>query len=405
MKIPNHQLQAARKRLGLSRAEVAEAVSHWLTSRDPKHRDVAFDVTHLGKIERGDVARPRDHYIAALCAILQSTEAELGFDHASRATPEDVDRKAFLQTAFGVGAGAMIARRFPDHDSTDLVAAIAGPSAHYRRLSESVSTVELTPAVEAHLRLASSVVTKVLPTREGFAALSEAGLLAAWVARERDDSGTVRRHFAEAMRHSERAQSPALTALLNLGRGTFAVESGDPRRGSLLIQQAQGQLEGTGAPDVAHAHLAACNAVALAEMGDRPAALAEMRRSDSLAATGRGEPQWPWIFAFDGAKSARYQATTLAKLDDLRAAQAAFAYAAPNAMAPSPRAMAQVDQARALAHAGRVDEACALAMEALIVGQRYGFERIVKRVRALRAELPPVTREAAALDEALAQSL
>src|SRR2546430_516138 len=109
MKSPNRRLQAARLRLGLSRADVAEAVSHWLIDRDPKHRDVAFDVTHLGRLERGDIARPRNHYVAALCAILRSTEQELGFDHTSRATPEDVDRKAFLQAALGAGAGALLA--------------------------------------------------------------------------------------------------------------------------------------------------------------------------------------------------------------------------------------------------------------------------------------------------------
>src|SRR5258706_16468509 len=113
---PNLLLRAARERGGRSRNKLAEEVSLWLARRDPKGRDVAFDANHLGKIERGIIERPRDHYIVALCAVLRSTEAELGFDHASRATPEDVDRKAFLQAAFGAGAGALVARHFPEHD-------------------------------------------------------------------------------------------------------------------------------------------------------------------------------------------------------------------------------------------------------------------------------------------------
>ncbi|HEV2781830.1 MAG TPA: helix-turn-helix transcriptional regulator [Actinophytocola sp.] len=401
---PNRLLRAARERGGLSRTELAEAVSLWLARRDPRGRDVAFDANHLGKIERGIIERPRANYIAALCAVLRATEAELGFDHASRATPEDVDRKAFLQAALGAGAGALIARHLPEYDATDLVASVAGPSGHYRRLSEFVPTMELTPVVEAHLRLASSVVNGVLPTRDGFAALTEAAQVAGWLARERDDRGTVRRHFAEAMRYAERAQHPLLTAFVGLGRGTYAVEIGDYRVGLHLLERAQWQLKESSGPDAARANLAACQAVAHAEMGDRTAAFAEMRRSEALARSGRGELQWPWIFAFDAQKSARYQATTLAKLDDLPAARAAFAASTPSTMAPSPRAMAQVDQAGALARAGQVDEACALAQEALAVGERYGFERVVRRVRAFRAELPQVTRETATLDAALADT-
>lgn len=405
MKIPNHQLQAARKRLGLSRAEVAEAVSHWLTSRDPKHRDVAFDVTHLGKIERGDVTRPRDHYIAALCAILQSTEAELGFDHASRATPEDVDRKAFLQAAFGIGTGAVLARHFPDHDKSDLLASITGPTGNYRRLGDIASTADLTPAVEAHLRLATSVVTHYLPTREGFAALSETTLTAAWMARERDDAGTARRHYAQAVRFAERAQQPLLTSLMLQGRGTFAVRSGDPREGVSLLQEAGRELDKAAAPEGVYARLAAFEALGHAAMGDRRAALAELRKSEAVSDSGRRDLRWPWIFPFDEGSGARYQASSFAKLNDLAAAQVAYEAALPTLSMPRPRAEMQAEHAAALARAGKVGEACALAVDALIVGQNYGFERIVRDVRALRAELPPVTREAAALDEALAQSL
>lgn len=65
---------------------------------------------------------------------------------------------------------------------------------------------------------------------------------------------------------------------------------------------------------------------------------------------------------------------------------------------------ATVDHARVLAHAGCVDEACELAMQTLAIARTAGLERVVRRVRDLRAELPPVTREAAALDEALALS-
>jgi transcriptional regulator with XRE-family HTH domain len=398
---PNRRLRTARESARLSRNALAEAVSLWLAERDPKGRDVAFDANHLGKIERGIIERPRDLYVAALCAILRMTEAELGFDHQSRATPEDVDRKAFLQAALGAGAGALIARGLPEHDASDLLASIAGPTAHYRRLGDIASTTELAPVVEAHLRLATSVVTNVLPTRDGFAALSEAALMAAWVARERDNAGTARLHYAGAVRFAERAQHPLLTSMMLQGRGTFEIRSGDPRGGVPLLQAARRELDKAGAPAGIYARLAAFEALGHAAMRDRKAALAELRNSESVSDSGRGDLRWPWIFPFDEASAVRYQASTFAALNDLPAARTAFATALPTLTMPRPRAEVQTDHARALARAGHFDEACALAAEALAVGKRYGFERIIREVRALRAELPAGTRVTAALDDAL----
>jgi tetratricopeptide (TPR) repeat protein len=276
----------------------------------------------------------------------------------------------------------VIAQRFPGHDATDLVTAVAGPTAHYGRLGDSVSTIELSPAVEAHLRLALNVVTGVLPTRDGFAALSEAAVLAAWVAKERGDPGTARRHYSQAVRYAERAQHPLLTAFTLQSRGTFAVETGNPRQGLVLLQRARQELAAD-APDAAQAHLASWLAPAHAELGDRTAALSELRKAESLIDSDRGEPRWPWVLAFGAAKAARYQASTFAKLDDLPAARSAFAAAAPALVAPRPLAQAQVDHARVLDRAGHVDEARALASAALAVARQYGFERIVQQIHTV----------------------
>jgi hypothetical protein len=339
---------------------------------------VAFDANHLGKIERGIVQRPRAPYVAALCAILGTTEADLGFDHSSRATPEDVDRQAFLQVALG----ALVTRHVADHDATDLVATIAGPTAHYRRMSDAVSTTELSPAVEAHLRLATNVVTNMLPTREGFAALSDAALLAAYVARDREDIGSARRHYDTAVNCAERAHHPLLTACTLLARGTFAMESGDPRQASELFQRARWQLAVRDAPDSAHALLASYQASAYADMGDRSRALGEMRTAESLIGTHRIEPAWPWVFTFDASKAARLEASTLARLNDLTAARKAYAMAVVG-LAPKALAEAQVHHAGVLARAGHLDEARALAVQAFSTARQYGSDRIVQKVRSL----------------------
>lgn len=294
-----------------------------------------------------------------------------------------MDRKAFLQVVLGAAAGSVVARHFPDHDASDLLAAVAGPTAHYGRLGDTASTAELSPAVEVHLRLAASVVSGTLPTREGFAVLSEAAVLAAWVARERDDTGTARRHYREAVHHAERARHPLLTAFMLQSRGTFAIDAGHPRQGLGLLQQARRLLNDERAPDAAQAHIASWLALGQAELGDRGAALAELRIAESMIDSERGEHRWPWVFRFSAAKAARYRAATLAKLDDLAGARSAFAAAAPALVAPRPRAHALADQAGALSRAGHIDEASELAREALAIGHQYGFERIVQRVQEL----------------------
>src|SRR5205823_5910080 len=138
---------------------------------------------------------------------------------------------------------------------------------------------------------------------------------------------------------------PLLTAFMLVSRGHFAVESGDPRRGLRLLQEARYRLERADAPQAAHAWLAAFHADAHAVLGDRHFAHLELRNAESQA----GEARWPWVLRFEEAVP-EYQASTLAKLDDLSAARAAFVAARPEHMAPSPRAMAQVNQARVLAH-------------------------------------------------------
>lgn len=73
---PNHRLRSAREHTPsrrvpgthMSRDEVADAVVQWIAQHD-LGREVAFDAGHLGKLERGSVHRPRDHYVAALCAV------------------------------------------------------------------------------------------------------------------------------------------------------------------------------------------------------------------------------------------------------------------------------------------------------------------------------------------------
>ncbi|MGH3624288.1 MAG: hypothetical protein ACRDQ5_21290 [Sciscionella sp.] len=212
---------------------------------------------------------------------------------------------------------------------------MSGPTAHYRRMEQAVSSDQLAPAVDARLALATGIVGQRLRTATGFAVLAEVAGLAAWLAADRGNNAVARRRYAEAVQHAERTHHPLLST------------------------------------------------------------------AEKMASRQRGEPLWPWVFAFDRAKTARYQAGALSRLGDLRAATAAFGAAVPALTAPKPRALAQLDQAQVLARAGRIGDGCALATEALRVGRDYGSERVTSRVRTFRASLPGRTREAATWTRAL----
>lgn len=399
----NKLLTAARARIEspgtpgqpMTRQELAEAVNDHVFRATGTPG--AVDARHAGRWERGATRWPAARYRAALRAVLNvATDVELGFRRPSRVTVEDVDRKTFLKTTLGVGAGALFAPS--DANLTDI---LSGPTAHYRQMESAVASDRLSPAVDAHLTLTVGIVRDRLRTSNGFRTLSEIAGLAAWLAADRGDNATARRRYVEAIGYAKRAHHPLLAAYMTASLGHFAVETGDSNQGLTLLQRASQQLDAR-APDTARAWLASLLAVAYAHTGDRKQALAELRRAETLAVRNVGEPQWPWVFAFSSAKAARYRASALGRLGDLRAARTAYAAAGPALTSAKPRALAQVEHAMVLARTGDIASGCTLATEALAVGRTYGSERITSRVREFRSSIAVQTAEARQLDEALA---
>ncbi|MBL1075928.1 hypothetical protein JK358_16140 [Nocardia sp. 2] len=383
----------------MTRRELADAVNDHVLRATSKRG--AVDERHIGKWERGETTWPRKHYRAALRAVLNvATDIELGFAAPRRAADdESVNRKQFLSSALVVSTGAVLANSAPTESA--LIETMAGPTANYRRMESSVPSDRLAPVVDAHLNLVAGVVRDRLRTSSGFRVLSEIAGLAAWLAADRGDDAAARRRYIEAIRHAERTHHPLLVSYMTASLGHYAVEMGDGRAGLALLRTAALQL-GRDTPDSAGAWMSSLLAVAYAATGDRTSSLAALRRAERLVERQRGEPQWPWVFAFDAAKAARYQASALARLGDNRAARSAFELAATAVIAEKPRALAKVEHAQVLARSGDIEGGCALAAEAVAVGLTYHSERITRTARSFRAALPVHTIEARALDDALA---
>jgi hypothetical protein len=114
----------------------------------------AVNANHVGKWERGGTRWP-----AALRAVLDvTTDAELGFRPPQRATVDSVDRKTFLKTTLGASAELLLARHSPMSSAGDLAGILSDLTACYRRMESAVPSDQLTPAVNAHLSLASGIV-------------------------------------------------------------------------------------------------------------------------------------------------------------------------------------------------------------------------------------------------------
>ncbi|RDI48544.1 hypothetical protein [Nocardia mexicana] len=382
----------------MTRHELADAVNDHVFRATNKRG--AVDERHIGKWERGETTWPRKDYRAALRAVLNvATDAELGFaKHRQSTGDEDVNRKQFLKTTLAMSA-AMLTNTAPSE--SDLLDTMAGPTTNYRRMESSVPSDRLSPAVEAHLSLVSGIVHDKMRTATGYRTLSEVAGLAAWLAADRGDDAAARQRYADAITYAERTHHPLLVSYMTASLGHYAVETGDGRAGLALLRTASAQM-GQDAPDSAGAWLSSLLAVAYASIGDRNATLAALDHAERMANRQRGESQWPWVFAFDGAKAARYQASALGRLGDHRAARAAFVAAGPALGAQKPRALAQVEHAHVLARSGDVEGGCALATDALRVGLELRSERITRAARTFRAGLPARTTEASLLDDALA---
>jgi hypothetical protein len=378
----------------MTRQELAESVNDQVFRATG--RTGAVDARHVGRWERGANRWPVERYRTALRAVLNVvTDADLGFRRPRRATPDVVDRKTFLKATLGAGAGVLLTP-----SDANLIEILSGPTTYYRQMEAAVPSDPLSLAVDAHLTLAAGIVRDRLRTSDGFRMLSEIAGLAAWLAADRGDNSMARRRYAEAIDHAERTHHPVLVSYMTASLGHFAVEAGDINHGLTLLRRASNRLDAS-APDIARAWLESLSAVAYAATGDRARTVAALRRAEKLASRQRGEPHWPWVFTFGEAKAARYQASALGRLGDLRSARAAYASAAQRSRLLSHELWLRSSTPMCLLGSD-VAGGCALATEALAIGRAYGSERITSRAREFRASLPVKTVEARQLDDAFA---
>lgn len=144
----NEQLRAAREAmpsqrhpgLPISRDELAERVCQWVANQH-NGQELAFDGNHLGKLERGHVKRPGPLIRAGLCAVLDASEADLGFAPHPEAARVEAATTGRL------------------HTDTTAIDAVAGVLAGLRRLEDATSAADVLPAVRQQAALTARLAS------------------------------------------------------------------------------------------------------------------------------------------------------------------------------------------------------------------------------------------------------
>lgn len=142
---------------GMSRDELAEAVNAWLAEHTG-HAG-ALDGQAIARYERGRVRLPGRDYRAGLRAVLDATDAELGFDPTRPSSPLSAPQTADLDAAGVMGPEANQRvhgiEQCPRRVDTAGLDALAQVLAGVRRLEDETSAADVLPTVRGQADLAA----------------------------------------------------------------------------------------------------------------------------------------------------------------------------------------------------------------------------------------------------------
>lgn len=383
---PNRLLRAARERTPsrrvpgthMSREELAEAVALWVAERDGKHRGVAFDANHLGKLERGTVRCPRQLYVNALCAVLGATPAELGFT-ATTTVPADPNNRERM----------MFAARHPRRVDAATVCALADVLAVTRRVEDQIGSAGVLPGIQAHRELAGSLLADARsPIRDRLGPLTgELHQYLGWLLAETGHLEQARVELDAALALGVEFDDPDLTSLALSFKGHLAWMVGNPHGVIALSCAARRDDRVFIAQHAFNAHQEARGWAMAGEVGEVNRALA---RADKLAerAVARQADTPPNLYCYGSGFFTLQRGLTWHTLGDARFAQRA-ATELTNGLHELPAterdsewaAIFTVAAAEALTTAGEAERAIAQARQAVAVCRATRSTRLARALR------------------------
>lgn len=283
MATANNRLREARADLQATREQVAERVAAHIAKATG--RESSFDANHLGKLERGVVQRPTPAVRAALCAVYDADERELGIDEAAgRAELPPVP-------AFAERNGDPADAEFVD----DLRATIR----HLVALDGAHGGTEVAPMAVRSFRRAQRILGEghYRPgvERDLEAVTAELGELAGWLLFDAARYDESRQMNAEALALARIAGDASMQHFVLSNQALASIHTGRDREALRIARQA---TCGDGVQGRVRALFDVRAARALAALDDRAAALDRFDRARSAFADGvtSRDPAWSWWF-------------------------------------------------------------------------------------------------------------
>ncbi|WP_436786205.1 transcriptional regulator [Yinghuangia sp. YIM S10712] len=240
--------------------------------------------------------------------------------------------------------------------------------------------------------------------RELFAAVSRLTELAGYMAVDTGQPGLAQRYYIQALRLAQAAgDRPYGGYVLAAGMSHLAGNLGNPREITQLARAAQeGSRSGTGhgATATTMAMFHAAEARGHAQLGDMRACESALARAETAMERSRPEEDPGWIAHFDRAYLADEFAHCYRDLDRPRQAEQAARAALEGHAETRVRRRAVDTLLLATAHLqqNRLDEACAVAADALGLVARLRSERGQEYLRDFQRRLAPWAAEPVARD-------
>lgn len=290
MATPNDRLREARQgtpsrrpgRAHATREEVAEQVAAWIARHDG--RESSFDANHLGKLERGVVRRPLPLVLAALCAVYDADERDLGFVEQRQPLAADID-------AFAERNGDPADAVFVD----DLRATIR----HLVALDGAHGGTEVAPLAVRSFRRAQRILGgghyRPAIERDLEAVTAELGELSGWLLFDAARYAESRTVNAEALALARVAGDSSMEHFVLSNQALASIHTSRNREALRIARQA---TCGDGARGRVRALFDVRAARALAALDDPRAALDRFDRARSAFNDGvtARDPAWSWWF-------------------------------------------------------------------------------------------------------------
>lgn len=434
---PNDLLRRQRQQRGWSLQRVADEIRR-LCERDGRH--VGITAHMVGTWERGN-KRPSPLYREKLCQLYSVCAENLGLletseqpldSHAmeqelwldrrmvdallvelgsedDEVHSSDMRRRAFLQRIAGATSTALVAspitllgsepweRLTLALDRTpaiDLAAVqdIETITATYSKLSQQVRAASLIGPVLDHLRAVTDLLRGQQPAKVRPRLCRVAGhtaLLAGWLFHGTGDRASSQTYWGVALDAARESGDRPLGAYI-IGSMSFVPGSaGQPGEALELMRQAR-RIGERSAPPALSAWLYAREAELHASLGDKAATKDALRLAEAATERIVHATSPPWLF-FDKGWMAGFAGISLVRIGEASAAldQLEQADKEMSQARPKHRAVLLTDKAAARIQLDDLEEACALAVDAIDVAKEYKDLPALRRVANLRRDLEP----------------